>query len=130
MLTKFLGSEIFLKKKSFFYMYSLNGISIATILLCLDILVQEYTLALLPFIHHGSYCYSTIQLKILDCCTSRKYCSNIYCTNQNKTLHILYKVSDPWNQFTYVLADLIPTSPSGSDTRDQRRRGIKRTNRK
>ena len=65
-VAKFLGSEIFFKEKlffSFFHMYSLNGISIATSLLCPDTLVQQYILALLPFIHHRSYCYNTIQLK-------------------------------------------------------------------
>ena len=32
----------------------------------------------------------------------------------------MFILPDPWNQYTYFLMDYIPTSPSGSDTRDQR----------
>ena len=60
-VTKFLGSE---RKSIFFYsQYSLSNTSIATNILCLNILSEQYTLVLLPFIIHGSYCYSIIQLK-------------------------------------------------------------------
>ena len=65
-VTKFFWIWIIFKKKSFFFKKkknSLNGNPIATSVLCLDILVKQYTLALPPFIQHGSYCYSTIQLK-------------------------------------------------------------------
>ncbi|KAL5177625.1 hypothetical protein HKD37_08G023353 [Glycine soja] len=43
--------------------FGLSDTSIVTIILCLNILSEQYTLVLLPFIIHGSYCYSIIQLK-------------------------------------------------------------------
>jgi len=43
--------------------YSLNDTSIATSILCHNILFEQYTLALLSFIIYVSYCYSIIQLK-------------------------------------------------------------------
>ena len=53
-----------MKENSFFYrQYSLNITPIATSILCLNILFEQYTLALLPFLIHGTYCYSIIQLK-------------------------------------------------------------------
>ena len=61
-VTKLLGSEqIFF---IFFYgQYSLNTTPIASSILCLNILFEQYTLVLLPFLNHGTYCYNIIQLK-------------------------------------------------------------------
>ena len=51
---------LFFNKK---FQYSLYISSIATGILCLNILFEQYTLVLLPFLNHGTYCYSIIQLK-------------------------------------------------------------------
>ena len=55
----------FLDLNNFFFYgkYSLNTTPIATSILCLNILFEQYTLVLLPFLNHGTYCYSIIQLK-------------------------------------------------------------------
>ena len=61
-VTKFLGSEK-IKILTLFFQYDLNITPIATSILCLNILFEQYTLALLSFLIHGAYCYNIIQLK-------------------------------------------------------------------
>ena len=63
MLLNFLDLKIKIFNSFFYEQYNLNVTPIATSILCLNILFEQYTLALLPYLIHGSYCYSTIQLK-------------------------------------------------------------------
>ena len=78
-VTKFPGSEKLQNFNSFFLRTIwFEHYPIATYVLCFNILFEQYTLALLSFLNHESYCYSIIQLKyqtiVLPENTVQTYC--------------------------------------------------------